>query len=213
MHYVSLRFLPPMSHGAKWVGRLRAGFVLASMVFLVTYYAPLAAVAIQPLESRFAKIDANAINNLEGIIVLGGSFDRVIEAVRLAQAFPDTKLVISGFNEDRSLAYALAAGISPERLILETTSRSTFQNAVHTARVLPTRQGRGWLLVTSAFHMARAMGSFRAAGVDVLPWPITSVDIGLTRSDGLARHEVLGLLAYRVLGRTHRLYPGPDERG
>ena len=68
------------------------------------------------------------------------------------------------------------------------------------------------MLVTSALHMPRALGAFRAAGWPVLPWPVgyktrrhgwrwvesPAERIGLLES---ALHEWVGLLAYRALGR------------
>jgi uncharacterized SAM-binding protein YcdF (DUF218 family) len=87
---------------------------------------------------------------------------------------------------------------------------------------VPQRPGETWLLVTSAFHMPRAMGLFRKAGFAVLPWPTdyrTSgrEGIGMFR-DGpvdalqtttLAMREWIGLLAYFLSGRIDRLLPGP----
>jgi len=80
--------------------------------------------------------------------------------------------------------------------------------------------GERWLLVTSAFHMPRAIGCFRAVGFDVIPWPVdyrTSgpgdawrlfprASEGLRRVD-LAAKEWAGLLAYYVTGRSTALLP------
>ena len=75
------------------------------------------------------------------------------------------------------------------------------------------------MLVTSAFHMPRAVGCFRKAGFDVLADPVDyrwSGDLvpgydvagGLADLD-LAAHELTGLASYYWLGRTSALWPKP----
>lgn len=57
-------------------------------------------------------------------------------------------------------------GVEPARLIVEDRSRNTRENAVESAAIL---RREGWtkiLLVTSAFHMPRALGCFRAVGLE-----------------------------------------------
>lgn len=74
--------------------------------------------------------------------------------------------------EARVLAQQLLDwGISPERIAIEPRSRNTRENAVESERIA---REHGWthlLVVTSAFHMSRALGCFRAVGlgVDALP--------------------------------------------
>jgi uncharacterized SAM-binding protein YcdF (DUF218 family) len=79
-----------------------------------------------------------------------------------------------------------------------------------------------WLLVTSAHHMPRSIGSFRQAGFSVDAYPVDfrtrgtsdlirpfqSVSDGLRRTDTAAR-EWVGLLVYRLTGRIAELFPGP----
>ena len=84
------------------------------------------------------------------------------------------------------------------------------------------KPGERWLLVTSAWHMPRSMGVFRKAGFDVEPWPVdyrTADAWDLLRlfdapADGLKRldtavREWIGLVSYRVTGRSDALFPGP----
>ena len=84
--------------------------------------------------------------------------------------------------------------------------------------------GERWLLVTSAFHMPRSMGIFRKAGFDVEAYPVdwrmgTREDLfaftnmsldGLGRTD-VAVREWIGLVVYRLAGRTSDLLPGPAK--
>jgi uncharacterized SAM-binding protein YcdF (DUF218 family) len=104
-----------------------------------------------------------------------------------------------------------AWGIAPERLVAEDRSRNTRENAVESARIV---RERGWtrlLLVTSAAHMERSLGCFRAVGLapDALPVDFRGGDgrLGswlpragnLSKSTDLLR-ELAGRVVYRVMG-------------
>jgi uncharacterized SAM-binding protein YcdF (DUF218 family) len=224
-----------------------AGFVS----LLVVGFSPLGNLMILPLESRFqqpvlAQLDQAKIS---GIIILGGFEDpyvgqsrsqltlneaaeRLTEGLLLARALPRTRVVFSGGSA--SLIEAVpsaanqigqflgAAGVAPERIVLEAVSRNTRENAVMTYDLLQPKPGERWLLVTSAFHMPRSMGIFRKAGLDVIAWPVdfrtagladarnpmARLDEGLRRVDLVAK-ELIGLIVYWLRGWTDALYPGP----
>jgi uncharacterized SAM-binding protein YcdF (DUF218 family) len=186
---------------------------------------------------------------IAGIIVLGGGEDghaadspqlaalneaaeRYTEAVALARRLPEARLVFSGGSgalltaavPEAQLAGRLfaALGIAEDRVTLEGKSRDTHENALFSARLLQPRPDQRWLLVTSAWHMPRAMGSFRRAGFAVEAWPVdyrtprrlqlarlhSSIPEGLRRIDFVVR-EYVGLLAYYAAGRTDALWPAP----
>ncbi len=177
-----------------------------------------------------------------GVVVLGGSFERaslqtgrsvqlnaqaerLTEAVALARAYPDLPIVFTGGCVDTGegcvAESALAQrfftqmGLAPDRLRYESASRTTFENALFTAQLPGVDKTRPWLLLTSAWHMPRAMAAFRAQGWNVTPWPADfrsntnmpwtaySLTLGV-RQWQLALHECLGLLAYWVSGRATR---------
>lgn len=62
-------------------------------------------------------------------------------------------------------------GVPSAKIILEDRSLNTTENARFTAQLLREQGLRRPLLVTSAFHMPRAVGEFQRAGVTVSPWP------------------------------------------
>jgi uncharacterized SAM-binding protein YcdF (DUF218 family) len=81
-------------------------------------------------------------------------------------------------------------------------------------------------LVTSAYHMPRAIGAFRQAGFPVEAYPVDWRTRGpedllrpfVTMGDGMRRtdtamREWVGLLAYRATGRSSALFPGPPPAG
>ena len=165
--------------------------------------------------------------------------ERVVEAAILARRFPEAKIAFSGgdagilYKSDSEAAGAqallTAMGVPQERLILEANARDTYENAAFLKEEL-NRQGdlapgKRWLLITSAYHMPRAMGAFRKVGFDVEPWPVdyrTRGAADLTRpfdkvSEGLRRVDVaarewVGLLAYWLRGRSDALFPAPLPR-
>ncbi len=226
--------------------------VIASIVLLaVCAFSPLGNLILYPLESRFSPWDA-ARGAPDGIVILGGPIDadlsvahhapvirsaadRIVAGAALARRYPNARIIFSGgsadliANDAREADYAgeilESLGIPKDRLIMERRSRNTYENAVFSKQVASPKQGERWLLVTSAYHMPRAVGLFRKAGFPVEPYPVDwrvgrdAADIlsfsniavdGLGRTD-VALREWIGLLAYRLAGRTSELFPGPTK--
>ena len=106
---------------------------------------------------------------------------RVAEGVRCLEAGAAPVLLLSGGKgggkggggpseaevmRDLALAAGVAAGAPEGRLVLETESRSTLENARCSARIM---RARGWtkaLVVTDAVHLPRALMAFRALGIE-----------------------------------------------
>ncbi|KFE36500.1 hypothetical protein DW2_00035 [Thioclava atlantica] len=99
-------------------------------------------------------------------------------------------------------------GIPQTRLLLETRSRNTSENARLSFDLAQPKPGETWLLVTSAFHMRLAMASFERAGWDgVTPYPVDYRAVGFLDGIGwdlsghldtfdLALKEWVGIWAY-----------------
>ena len=209
---------------------------------------PLGNILLVPLEERFPRFVDDG-RTVAGIVVLGGSYEtevtnkrgqialneageRLIALAELARKYPDARLVYSGggseFTHDVTPEATLvedtaqSLGVIPERLIYERRSLNTQQNASYSKILCQPRAGERWLLVTSAFHMPRAMGAFRAAGFEVEAYPVdyrtagpesmlrpfAFVSEGLRRTD-VATKEWIGLVAYYVTGKTDALFPAP----
>jgi uncharacterized SAM-binding protein YcdF (DUF218 family) len=215
-------------------------------------FSPLGNWLLYPLEQRFPAWDATR-GAPDGIVVLGGSIDpelsaahgvtvfsgavdRVITAAVLAHRYPNARIVLSGGNAnlvsndvakeaDHAAAVFERLGVSRSRLIMERHSRNTEENAAFSKALVSPKPGEQWLLVTSAYHMPRAIGIFRKAGFDVQPYPVDWRTGGradlLTFSvfllDGLARvdaamREWMGLTAYWISGKTSAFFPGPNQQ-
>ncbi|MGY6646733.1 MAG: YdcF family protein [Salinarimonas sp.] len=164
--------------------------------------------------------------------VLNEAAERLVVGLELARRFPDARVLLSGgsgalagndTSEARAGALMLESlGLDPVRILIEERSRNTHENAVFSRDVAQPQEGETWLLVTSAFHMPRSVGVFREAGFEVVPYPVDFRTMGrdgglpgfATISDGLRRFDVamreyVGLVAYRLTGRTDALFPAP----
>ncbi len=62
-------------------------------------------------------------------------------------------------------------GVAPERIFAESDSLNTQQNILHSRAIIRQHGYQRVLLVTSAFHMPRAVAECRAAGLTVTPYP------------------------------------------
>jgi uncharacterized SAM-binding protein YcdF (DUF218 family) len=164
---------------------------------------------VRILEQRFQRVDIVHPQTLTGLIVLTGGQMRLSEAGRLARCYAHLKIVISGARGMPSVLTDFGEGIERSRIVLETRSRNTYENALYSAELIRPKLGEHWLLVTGASHMPRAIGAFRAVGLEVEPWPVydlTSYDAQLAK---VAFHEWSGLFVYWLMGRTSVLFPGP----
>src|SRR5262249_28119241 len=146
---------------------------------------------LRPLETRFpVRRDASA-DHIIGIVLIGGfhldsrvkseGFDirsgmseRVMETVRLSKVYPQAEILYSGGGLEAQLGkeILIRLGVERERIIVEDQSRSTAENAKFSKIVVAPNQSERWILVTSAFHMPRAMGAFRAFGFPVDADPV-----------------------------------------
>ena len=150
-----------------------------------------------PLETRVAAVPLP--ERVDGIVVLGGAVDwrvtrergqlalgaageRVAAAAALAQRYPRARLVMTGsfadaFADDfRATPTDASLFFGPHFAGREVrylgAARSTYEDALLALEAAAPRAGETWLLVTSAWHMPRAHGTFRALGWTLLPVPV-----------------------------------------
>jgi uncharacterized SAM-binding protein YcdF (DUF218 family) len=220
---------------ARWSGSLTLAVLLVIGVF------PVGEVLLRPLEAEFPPRAAPA--RIDGIVVLGGVEDprttaawgdpqlneaaeRLTTAAALAIANPEARLMFSGGSgrlrntlpgqpEIASVAldFFVSLGIDPDRITWESQSRNTAENARFSYEVAAPTSDETWVIVTSAFHMGRALASFEAAGWDrITPYPVDyrtgdfSEGVGWNLSGNLkvlniAIKEWVGRLAYSMTGR------------
>lgn len=163
-----------------------------------------------PLERRFDG-STDAFPAVKGIVVLGGSNERLREAARLANAHPGWRLFVSGAGEPAEIRAAMGNEVSGDRIEFENVSKTTYQNALMSRAAIMPKPGDKWLLVTSASHLPRAIGAFRQLGFAVEPWPVREANVHPAQQAAIVRHEVLGLLWYWLAGRSSELFPSPNR--
>jgi uncharacterized SAM-binding protein YcdF (DUF218 family) len=192
----------------RWSILVLISLVLVLCVHLLSRDANLIGnLLVRPLEQRFKRADNTGFERLSGIIVLIGGDKRLAEAGRLARENPKLRIVISGAKGMSRVVAELGGGIDLARVLVETRSNNTYENALYSAEMIKPKQSERWLLVTGASHMPRAIGSFRRAGFEVEPWPVYDLTDSGSPVIDVALHEWLGLFAYWVFGRTSALLP------
>lgn len=220
---------------ALWIASLTL-FVLVTLAIL-----PIGNLLLQPIERSYPANPP--LLKVDGIIVLGGGEDirasafwgqmqfneggdRFAAGTALARRFPDAQLLFTGGSgalrdfagasiSEASVAerFFVEQGLDRERLLLEGRARNTAENASLSLALANPSADETWLLVTSAFHMPRAMRSFEAAGwPNLVAWPVDyrtarfNDDIGWDLTRNLqtmttAIREQIGQLAYSLTGR------------
>lgn len=215
-------------------------------------FSPVGEWALAPLENRFPQIQELDSSSFDGIIVLGGASnlhisrsrneptvggaaERIFKLIELARRFPEKVITFAGggglseggtesFAREADVVKSLLerAGLPTDGIMFERQSQNTWQNAENLQEILqPTPEFR-WLLITSAFHMPRAVGVFRRVGFNVIAYP---VDFRLgsfgasftTNSSGAGKmakldqavHEWIGLVSYWLTERSDAFFPGP----
>jgi uncharacterized SAM-binding protein YcdF (DUF218 family) len=167
-----------------------------------------------------------------GEVYLNADAARMTTGVELAHRYPKARLVYTGGSAGfprEGPAEAISArklwlsmGVPAEQMLFEAKSRNTWENAVFTRDLVKPKPGETWLLVTSAWHMTRSVGIFRRVGFPIVPYPVAYRTLGDERDfqmsppslDKLAMlelgmREYIGLLAYRLTGKTDALFPAP----
>jgi len=234
----------------RWRGFGRFLVTLVGLASIAIAVLPVGRWLLQPLEDRFPPL-TRLPNRVDGVIMLGGGVSTVLTDARgqpqvnehaerfiafadLARRYPNAKLVFAGggpmlrggsFREaDASREVMVWLGMDIGRVLFERESRNTFENVVNSKALVRPAPGEVWLLVTSAFHMPRAVGIFRAQGWSVVPYPVdyqtgAGSDVPAFSADfvqnlgqsSLALKEWMGLMINEWLGHSDSLFPAPKS--
>lgn len=168
----------------------------------------------------------NVDNRLRPYIHLGNQGDRLVQALLLYKSGQIQKILISGgiggiikrdAGDEGQLSrdFLRIAGVPAQDILLENNSRNTYENARFSAPILKKSfTGYEYVLITSAWHMRRAVGCFRKQQLAVTPYPATFVSQQREYSPNHLLfpseqslfdcywfiHEVVGYVAYQVAG-------------
>jgi len=219
----------------RWARRCA---IAAGAVLILLGFTPVSVWLMHPVENAYPR--GLLPRHIDGILILGGGTEgeiyasrgvtnadqgltRLVAAYELARQHPEARVVFSGgpfpISDPESEARAarnilIGLGLEPERIVLEARSLNTWQNFTYTRALVKPKDGETWVLITSAFHMPRAMAIASKVKWKMIPWPADYMTAtgshyeyrdfttNLQRAD-LAVHEGIGLLAYRLSGKAH----------
>lgn len=230
-----------------WSGKALQFLVLGAVLAL--FFLPLGSRMLEPLEDRFpayrlqseagrldgviilgGAVDLRASMNSAGLLQVGSASDRVLTAVEvLNQSNLDLYLTGGDGALTRRVEIGEAAlvaewlgqqGFESARIKIESQSRNTAEHPLALLAAFPELESGLYGLVTSAFHMPRAVGVFEKNGIKVVPIPVDyRSDRGRAIVFGqgivewerfaLAAREWGGLFFYFALGRTDQVFPSP----
>jgi uncharacterized SAM-binding protein YcdF (DUF218 family) len=198
---------------ATWILSIGAGILLVLSLPVTSNF------LLRPLEYRYPPIAADT-GGIGAVVVLGAgvrsnapdesgstalsqpAIARVTYGYRVARRL-DVPIVVSGGTTWRSHTerteaetardFLVALGEPVDRVLMESRSRTTRENAQRTAELLGGRGVTRVALVTSAWHMPRAMKSFARAGMECVPAPTDylSGNGPLAASDFLPSYDAL----------------------
>ncbi len=161
-------------------------------------------------------------------IILNNSSERLIEAIILIKKYKDAKIIFSGGLGDinyPNLDHAKVArdlfismGVDVTKILFENKSRNTYENILFSKKVADIKDNEKWILITSAFHMNRAMLIAKKHKWKLKPYPVDfrlpkefnfKLSFSLLsniRTLNMSLREWVGLLAYYLMGRTSGIY-------
>jgi uncharacterized SAM-binding protein YcdF (DUF218 family) len=165
------------------------------ILFLFFGYTPLSNFLLNKIED-FIKPSKYPIQQLKGVVVLGGSFniglqpkernevslnssaERLTKVLEIYNKNSKVLILFTGFSaqlkpqgwseSDMAKKFFLEQGVRSENLIFENKSRNTFENIIYSKDIIKTNKGT-WGLVTSASHMPRSYFGFKKQGLILEP--------------------------------------------
>ncbi|WP_022667644.1 YdcF family protein [Desulfospira joergensenii] len=219
---------------------------LGVSAMLIITFVPVGEFILAPLENRF-KTHPDLPERVDGIIMLGGSekaylahfrnqaelsraAERYLGFIRLIRQYPDAIHLFAGGSgslshgeyKDADVARMVFddLGVDPAGILFESRSRNTHENGVFSKAAVNPRPNQNWILVTTSWHLPRAVGVFEKIGWKVIPYPVDHLthpdkppSLGPDFSGHLtilkmAMREWVGLIAYYITGRTSSILPG-----
>ncbi len=164
------------------------------------------------------------MDEANNLVAFEGSSDRFLAILPFYFNKKVDKIIISGGSgrllQDEKEAeilknYLLKIGVKDKDILIETKSKNTYENALHTAELIKQHNLKGpFLLSTSATHMYRSELCFKKQGIAFDTFPVDHIAIDrefnpdrlfVPKADILAKwkallHEWLGLISYKLNG-------------
>ena len=219
-------------------------FYFTFLLFFITGVLPTGSYLLYLLEKNFHN-KINLPENINGILILSGatnpfltkeygqislngSVERLIESIQLINKYPKAKVFFAGGSG--SLKYpnlnhsAVAKkfyeslGVNIKNIYFENTSRNTYENIVSAKKKFNPNKDEKWVLVTSAFHLKRAINIGEKLGWEFIPyatdyqlpkkfiWKLSINFFGNLASFQHSSHEWVGIISYYFMGRSSKIF-------
>jgi len=212
--------------------------IIGALFYYMFSITPVSDFLLWSLESKYPPIinikdikDTNTIVVLSGTVKANQAYpitsqlsesavSRILEAFRLYLFLDNPNVIISGgsgnpFFQDIKASRVMAnlasfIGMPESHIVCEGNSRDTYESAKEVQKIL---KDKSFLLLTSAFHLPRAMAVFHKLGMQPIPAPADSKvtngrysvfdffpePVQLQKSC-LAIHEYMGIAWYYING-------------
>lgn len=169
-----------------------------TFVILIITFLPVGKWVFYPLEKQFPRVH-RLPDKIDGILMLGGPemttltkyrqqvqlnhrAERYTAFLSLIKKHPDARHVFAGGSGNigqrgfkaADVARMLLAeqGVDTQKIIFESESRNTYENALLTQQMVHPKPGENWILITTASHMPRSVGVFHQLNWQVIPFPV-----------------------------------------
>lgn len=186
----------------SWLWQILAGLAVISLLLASTPFFP--QTLMSSLRAWQKELSSPQWKENNAIIVLGFGLSRVngevtpglIGMSRLGQAvrqYTDciaaskvcTLITTGGDPQKQGISEAdmfakvmMGMGVPKSDILTETASNTTIENANLTTLILKENRYDGVFLVTSSFHMKRAIKLFQRQGIEVYPLPAADLAVG-----------------------------------
>ena len=189
---------------------------LSLLWIVLISWAPFSNLMLKPLENAYPKLK-KIPQNIEYILLLGGDREkRAWEALRLYHQIPNVKIITSGYSLHGKLSDAnktaqllMDSGIPSKHLLMQEQAKTTYEEALWMKKRVGSKP---FILITAAYHMPRAYGLFKKAGLNPIAAPtnfnhpeeygffsmLQAVHLENTEH---AWHEYMGLVIYKFQGK------------
>jgi uncharacterized SAM-binding protein YcdF (DUF218 family) len=149
-------------------------FITGFLILYLFSITPVQRAVVRPLGmAQPTTVEADAI------VVLGGNPTRSLTGIRLFKRGVAPVIITAGGSgeileeeqkeSDRMSDFLVEFGVPTEKIIVESESRNTRQNAINTKAIMDSLNVQTIALVTSSLHMRRSVAVFEKLGYDVLP--------------------------------------------
>ena len=185
------------------------------LALIIIAYQPFSNFLLTPLETKYSKL-TKIPKNITHILLLGGDVNnRGWEVLRLYHEIENVKIITSGYpgvydipEAVRTANIFMNLGIPKEDIIIHDKPKDTKEEAIETKKLLGDKP---FILVTSAYHMPRAMALFQKEGLNPIAAPAnvkirenkySSIPSGSNiKGTQVALHEYIGMIWSKIKGQ------------